>query len=202
MSALVDATAREFAVNRTDRNVMVDAGAGSGKTKILVDRVCTLVGVDGVPIRRIAAVTFTEAAASELRDRLRAELGVSHPEAVADLDAAAIGTLHSFARRILAEHPVEAGLPPVIEVMDEVASAVRMSRWWSTVRAELLADESMAAPVRTLMDAGVRVSALPGGKGPASLESLALALQNNWDLVEDYLKDVQPPPIPRSAYDR
>lgn len=89
MTTLVDADAREFAVRRTDLNVMVDAGAGSGKTKILVDRVCQLVD-EGVAIRNIAAVTFSEAAASELRDRLRAELSDTHPDQVADLDAAAI----------------------------------------------------------------------------------------------------------------
>lgn len=194
MTSLVDAKAREFAVTRTDVNVMVDAGAGSGKTKILVDRVCELVD-QGVAIRNIAAVTFTEAAASELRDRLRAKLADGHPVEVADLDAAAIGTLHSFARRILAEHPVEAGLPPVVDVLDEVASSVRMSRWWSTVRAQLLADDAMAEALRVLLDAGIRVSSWSNGRG-TSMESLALALQADWDLVEDHLQDVEPPSIP------
>lgn len=194
MTSLVDAAARESAVRRTDLNVMVDAGAGSGKTKILVDRVCQLVE-SGVPIRNIAAVTFSEAAASELRDRLRAELADRHPDEVADLDAAAIGTLHSFARRILAEHPVEAGLPPVVEVLDEVASSVRLSRWWSTVRAQLLADQAMAEPLRVLLDAGIRVSAWSNGRG-SSMESLALGLQNDWDLVEDHLQHVNVPEIP------
>ena len=194
MSGLVDVEAREFAVQRTDLNVMVDAGAGSGKTKILVDRVCQLVN-EGVAIRNIAAVTFSEAAASELRDRLRAKLSDTHPDEVADLDAAAIGTLHSFARRILAEHPVEAGLPPVIEVLDEVASSVRTSRWWSTVRARLLADDELAEPLRVLLDAGIRVSSWSGGRG-ASMESLALRLQSHWDLVEDHLPGLAAPPIP------
>ena len=195
MTFLVDAEAREFAVHRTDLNVMVDAGAGSGKTKILVDRVCQLVD-EGVAIRNSAAVTFSEAAASELRDRLRAELSDTHPDEVADLDAAAIGTLHSFARRILAEHPVEAGLPPVVEVLDEVASSVRMSRWWSTVRAQLLTDDALAEPLRVLLDAGIRVSSWSGGRGGASMEALALRLQSHWDLVEDHLSHVEPPPIP------
>ena len=195
MTSLVDAKDRELAGRRSDRNVRVEGGAGSGTTKSLVDRVCQLVG-EGKPIRSIAAVTFTEAAASELRDRLRAELADIDAEAVVDLDAAAIGTLHSFARRILAEHPVEADLPPVMEVLDDVASTVRLGRWWSTVRAELLADDAMSEPVSNLMDAGVRISALPGGKGAASLESLALALQNNWDLVEDHLAGAETPDIP------
>ena len=53
--------------------LFVKAGAGSGKTQALVDRVTTLVLRDGVPLRTIAAVTFTEKAGAELRDRLRVE---------------------------------------------------------------------------------------------------------------------------------
>lgn len=184
MTRLVDQDARDLAVKAIDRTVVVDAGAGSGKTKILVDRICELVGAD-VPIRQIAAVTFTESAAAELRDRVRADLAVEHPHAVADLDAAAIGTLHSFARRILAEHPVEAGLPPVIEVLDEVASSVRIDRWWSTVRSEMLSDDDIADALRILMDAGVKVSSR--SQWGVSLEKLALRMQADWDLVEDLL---------------
>jgi len=193
MTRLVDQDARDVAVKGVDRTVVVDAGAGSGKTKILVDRICELVGA-GVPIRRIAAVTFTESAAAELRDKVRAELAAEHPHAVADLDAAAIGTLHSFARRILAEHPVEAGLPPVLEILDEVASTVRINRWWSTVRGQLLADEDLAEAVRILLDLGVSVSSWSPW-GP-SLERLALRMQADWDLVEDLLAPLPPPDLP------
>ncbi len=193
MSRLRDQVDRDLAVTAIDRTVVVDAGAGSGKTRILVDRICELVGA-GKPIREIAAVTFTESAAAELRDRVRAELGRTHPHAVADLDAAAIGTLHAFARRILAEHPVEAGLPPVIEVLDEVGSAVRIDRWWSTVRSQMLADEDLADALRILMDAGVKVSSRSAWT--PSLEKLALRLQADWDLVEDLLADRDYQPIP------
>ena len=69
---LSDQAARDRIRDATDRTLFVDAGAGSGKTKALVDRVRTLVLRDGVPIEQIAAVTFTEKAAAELTDRLRA----------------------------------------------------------------------------------------------------------------------------------
>ena len=97
----------------TAATLFVEAGAGSGKTKSLVDRVLTLVLRDGVPLTSIAAVTFTEKAGAELRDRLRAafEAVWLRPDTradrtrasrrCADLDRAAIGTLHSFAQRIL-----------------------------------------------------------------------------------------------------
>src|SRR5690606_37887571 len=66
--------------------------------------------------------------------------------ALADLDSAAIGTLHSFAQRILTEHPVEAGLPPRIEVLDEVASAVAFDERWSRFLDRLLDDHAPAGP--------------------------------------------------------
>ncbi|HEU5065222.1 MAG TPA: UvrD-helicase domain-containing protein, partial [Gaiellaceae bacterium] len=133
---LVDEAARKRIREDTAATLFVEAGAGSGKTRALISRVQQLVVEDGVPIEQIAAVTFTERAAAELRDRLRARLEAAahhtsrdevheRAEAALDgLDMAAIGTLHSFAQRLLNEHPIEAGIPPLIEVLDEVASSV------------------------------------------------------------------------------
>ena len=66
-----DAAARHAIATQLDTTLFVEAGAGSGKTKSLVDRVLALVTVAGVPMREIVAVTFTEKAATELRDRIR-----------------------------------------------------------------------------------------------------------------------------------
>ena len=142
MSArLADAGARERVRTETGSTLFVNAGAGSGKTTALVDRVLQLVLHDRVPLRHIAAVTFTEKAGAELRDRLRvaferAVLRADATEAAArealdDLDQAAIGTLHAFAQRLLSEHPIEARLPPSIEVLDEIGSAVAFEDRWS-----------------------------------------------------------------------
>ena len=71
---LVDAPARLSAATELDRNVVVTAGAGTGKTRLLVDRLVHLLIGKGVPLRRIVALTFTEKAAGEMRLRLAARL--------------------------------------------------------------------------------------------------------------------------------
>src|SRR5215211_7330112 len=161
---LNDDDARRIIREDTDRTLFVEAGAGSGKTTCLVDRIARLVLEDGVPMRSIAAVTFTEKAGAELRDRLRAELehrgGEAAEEALDDLDGAAIGTLHSFAQRILSEHPIEAGLPPLIEVADELSSAVAFEERWAEQRRRLLDDDEIAEPLLLAMSAGVELDDL------------------------------------------
>ncbi len=187
---LTDAAARRQITERLDRTLFVEAGAGSGKTRSLIDRVvATVLAEDpAVPLRHIAAVTFTEKAGAELRDRLRgafedalaaadvdSERAQRAAEALDDLDAAAIGTLHSFAQRILGEHPVEAGLPPLIEVLDEVASGVTFDDRWIALRAELLDDASMAPALLLAMAGRMRLD---------DLRSMARAFTDDWDLLE------------------
>jgi len=192
-----DQAARDRIRSDRDRNLFVEAGAGSGKTRALVDRVEALVLDDGVPLEHIAAITFTEKAAAELRDRIRqrfeaviadlAGTGVTEAarSALQQLDGAAIGTLHSFAQRILGEHPVEAGLPPGVDVLDEIGSQVEFEQRWRVFLDELLDDTSMAPTLLTLEGAGVRLEAL---------RVLALQMAANWDLVEERLDfDAAPP---------
>ncbi|ACQ79827.1 UvrD/REP helicase [Beutenbergia cavernae DSM 12333] len=193
---LVDDAARSRIATDTSSSLFVEAGAGSGKTRSLVERVGTLVMDDGVPLAQIAAITFTEKAGAELRDRLRGEFervwrrarpggpqedparSSLAERALEDLDGAAIGTLHSFAQRILARHPVEAGLPPLIEVSDEVASGVAFDERWSVLQRELLDDEEMAPRLLLAMAAGVTFD---------HLRSLARAFGADWDLIEGHV---------------
>ncbi|WFG42340.1 UvrD-helicase domain-containing protein [Pseudonocardia alni] len=171
---IADQAARDRIRTDLDSTLFVEAGAGSGKTRSLVERIVALVA-SGVAMRHIAAVTFTEKAAAELRDRLRATLSeAGHTEALDELDGAAIGTLHSFARRILSEHAIEAGLPPLIEVLDPVASRVAADRRWDELQTELLDDPEAAPVLRLALAAGVRLD---------HLRALATNLDANWDLV-------------------
>ncbi|MEN3340886.1 MAG: hypothetical protein V7644_290, partial [Actinomycetota bacterium] len=195
---LQDDEARRQIREHTARTLFVEAGAGSGKTTSLVGRIATLVLEDGVPLARVAAVTFTEKAGAELRDRLRAEFERVGREAalethrtlanraLEDLDGAAIGTLHSFAQRILAEHPIEAGIPPLVEVLDEVGSSVAFTERWSAMLADLLDDDAMAQPLLLALALGVK---LP------QLRTLAQLLGSDWDLIEDRVLAADPMPF-------
>ena len=178
---------------RTDlgETLFVEAGAGSGKTSSLVDRVVSVVLTAGVPLRQVAAVTFTDKAAAELRDKLRTAFTArpepAAAEALNDLDTAAIGTLHSFAQRILAEHPIEAGLPPLIEVQDEVASGVQSDARWTTLRAELLDDEQLTDTMLLAMAGGVRLD---------DLRAMTATFNANWDLLGSRVIGAPVPDLP------
>ncbi|TCK22781.1 UvrD-helicase domain-containing protein [Pseudonocardia endophytica] len=183
----VDQTDRDRIRDDLDRSLFVEAGAGSGKTRSLVERIAALV-TSGVPMRKIAAITFTEKAAAELRDRLRDELdGRGAVVALDELDGAAIGTLHAFARRILSEHAIEAGLPPLLEVLDHVASQVAVDRRFDELQTELLDDPEMSSTLRLAFAAGLK---LP------HVRELYRAFDSEWDLVSERVDPTPPPTLP------
>jgi ATP-dependent helicase/nuclease subunit A len=186
-AVLPDDEVRDRIRHDLDSTLFVDAGAGSGKTTVLVDRIVRLIE-SGVPLRHVAAVTFTEKAAAELRDRLRESLEEAGlDEACRELDGAAIGTLHSFARRILSEHPLEVRLPPLVDVLDDVGSQVAADRWWRQLQIELLDDDETAPLIRLGLAADMKLD---------HLRELVMELEANWDLVEERLAGAEVPPRP------
>ncbi len=124
-----DATreARRLAVDPT-RNVALEASAGTGKTRVLVDRYVGLL-VSGVKPRNILAITFTRKAAAEMRQRILDDLARRHregsfdPELWRDIRASitdiTIATIDAFCLTLLREFPLEADIDPGFELADE-----------------------------------------------------------------------------------
>ena len=109
-----DIISRNRILEDTDKNFFVEAGAGSGKTTVLVGRMAAMVE-KGIDISKICAITFTRAAANEFYARFQKELAGSDSEnaarALKDIDLCFMGTIDSFCNMILSEHPVAAGIP-------------------------------------------------------------------------------------------
>jgi ATP-dependent exoDNAse (exonuclease V) beta subunit len=101
-----------------DGLVFVSAGAGTGKTRVLVERFARAVLERDVPPDGVLAITYTERAAAELAGRIRARLvAAGRPDLERGLDGAYISTIHAFCKRLLRRHALVAGLDPAFEVL-------------------------------------------------------------------------------------
>ncbi len=113
-----------LAIERRRGELLLDAGAGSGKTSVLVERFARAVHEDGIGVGQILTITFTEKAAAELRERIRVRLrDAGDDQAAHATESAWISTIHSFCARVLRTHALEAGLDPEFAVLDERESA-------------------------------------------------------------------------------
>jgi ATP-dependent exoDNAse (exonuclease V) beta subunit len=107
------------AIERRQGTLLLDAGAGSGKTSVLVERFARAVMEDGVEVGAILTITFTEKAAAELRERIRARLrALGAGEAARATEGAYISTVHGFCARVLRTHALAAGLDPAFAVLE------------------------------------------------------------------------------------
>ena len=128
------------AVQTLGKNILVSAGAGTGKTRVLVERILYLLRTQKAAITELLVLTFTEKAANEIKTRLSdglREMGLVGPRR--DLEKAAISTFHGFASRLLKEHPIEAGVDPDFRVIE-------------TEQAELLKEEAMGETIAKLFE--------------------------------------------------
>ncbi len=140
---------QERAVARRSESLLLAAGAGSGKTTVLVERFVRAVREDGVAPARILAITFTERAAGELRERVRERfLELGEREAARDTEAAFVSTFHGFCARLLRAHAVAAGLDPDFAILDEgLAGRLRGQAFGVALRAVLAGGGSEAVDV-------------------------------------------------------
>ena len=151
---LADAEARDRARGSSSAarrgRLLIEAAAGSGKTSVLVDRVLSYVLAGERSLHEMVVVTFTEAAAAELRLRLRRRLveELARPAADArepsadggradrlrgalrDLESARVGTIHALCFELLRQAPIEAGVDPFFRVADELESRLEFLEAW------------------------------------------------------------------------
>ncbi len=108
------------AIALREGNLLLDASAGSGKTSVLVERFARAVVQDGVDVQAILAITFTEKAAAELRERIRTRLrSLGAGDEARASEGAFISTIHGFCARVLRSQALTAGIDPEFVVLDE-----------------------------------------------------------------------------------
>ncbi len=115
----------QLAAVEAEGSVFVSAGAGTGKTSVLVERYVRAVCERGVDVESILVITYTRKAADELRSRIRAALHERGRHDLArELDGAWISTIHGFCNRLLRAHPFAAGLDPRFRELEDAGAAV------------------------------------------------------------------------------
>lgn len=117
------------AVETIDKNVAVNAGAGSGKTRVLVERYLYILENGDLDeeseIESILAITFTKKASQEMKERIRKNIKEKFPlnpkwrRMYRDLEKGSISTIHSFCSKILKENPIEANINPQFKVLED-----------------------------------------------------------------------------------
>jgi ATP-dependent helicase/nuclease subunit A len=171
--------------------VFVSAGAGTGKTRVIVERFVRAVCERGLPVDSILVITYTERAAGELRARIRSRLVESgRLDLARELDAAWVSTIHGFCHRLLKAHPFAAGVDPGFRVLDESQGRVLRSEAFGRALADFCRDgepdrlrllatyganglRRMITNVYETLRAAGRPLELPAGAGSALAEKVA-----------------------------
>jgi ATP-dependent helicase/nuclease subunit A len=191
---------------RSSKNLAVTAGAGTGKTTLLVSKILRKVLEENVPVERLLALTFTEKAANELKGRVRDELRKVGKDA--GLERAEIGTIHSFCSHVLRRYPIEAGVRPDFQVDEGEAFRRLFERSWTSFldrelgmearRPRVWQDLLRVTDLKTLEELAEGLCELtvpePRGDGAATLERFATsAAREAPDLADALAGQAEPP---------
>jgi ATP-dependent helicase/nuclease subunit A len=151
------------AVHCRQTSVVLSSGAGCGKTHVLTERYLSHLRHDGADVGQIVAITFTDRAARQMRERIRralraelhnatdaeAETWVRH---LRGLETAQITTIHAFAASLLRQHAVEAALDPRFDVLEDVLAAnLRVEALTTCLQELLVAQEQAGEDLRQLI---------------------------------------------------
>lgn len=204
--------AQEHAITSIQSNIAVTAGAGSGKTTVLVGRYLTLLE-SGLPVSQLVAITFTRKAAAEMSARLREDLEkrlntTTDPRhkklltaALQDMNAARISTIHSLCGDIVRANAAACGVDPSFKVLDEVQGKVLFNnardRVLRALGTKLDPDTASEAAVRVIYDYGlntvrsaldVELTAQPLGEAQ-TVEDILAAWMSAWRETFQYVRD-------------
>jgi ATP-dependent helicase/nuclease subunit A len=158
------------AAHTLDRHLSVTAGPGSGKTTVLVERYLEILRTQSVSVDNIVAITFTNRAANEMRERVRSRIDELLREAEGDerrrwlrhkrsLEGAVVTTIHGFCSRLLHEFPVEANIDPQFVLLDEHQAAMML---------EAVVDETLSDAIHHGNEKIVQLAQAVGGRGSLS----------------------------------
>jgi ATP-dependent helicase/nuclease subunit A len=184
---LPDHVDRDSAIANHHESIFIDAGAGTGKTETIVTRIVNqIVSNPEFGMSDIAAITFTEKAGAELRNRFRRRLEASKSEAnpkdidrietaIVSVDSAAIGTIHSFCKRILTDHSIAAKLPVGFKIGSESAGP-RKRILRARVVADLTLDSMTQEEQQALRDIDF---------GTRKMEELVVELDSKFAIVNE-----------------
>ena len=188
----VDQDARERARRDHGTSLVLEAGAGTGKTTLLVDRIEQIVRSGAARLDEIAAVTFTENAATTMKLRLRERLERARADparpaeeraraeaALEVLERAQVSTIHALCAALLGERPLECGVPPGFRVADDAEMDILFAEAWE----EWLTERLVAgdATLMAAVEAGIPLEADGWGER-SSLRGLARTLVDQRDL--------------------
>jgi ATP-dependent helicase/nuclease subunit A len=146
---------QDTAVTRREVSIVLSSGAGCGKTHVLTERYLSHLR-EGAEVGQIVAITFTDRAARQMRERIRkavlGELRAAREENEIErwarhlrgLETAQISTIHAFCGTLLRQHAVEAGIDPLFDVLDEVRAANLRAEAYADALQELLTSQSAA----------------------------------------------------------
>ena len=196
------------AAYQINKHISVTAGPGSGKTTVLVERYLHILREHSLSIDQIVAITFTNRAANEMRERLRTELHHMLRIATDDerrrwlnykrtLDGAVITTIHGFCARLLREFPIEARVDPQFLLLDEHRAAMMLELTVEEVLSDFISGGHVEISRLTLGVGRSRLAAALAqlyrdarGQG-LSLEELALATGRVHATEEDHARALE-----------
>lgn len=193
---------QQQAIDARNRTILVSAAAGSGKTAVLIERIVQLIS-EGYKVNRMLIVTFTKAAAGEMRQRLSSKLSqlalenpAKYAQALDDLEATEISTIHSFCQKVLRNHFQAIGIDPMMRVCDEQQRKALFDEAWLETFNTLLEDDSDQG-FMNLADAydQVRLKEMT-----ESLHDFLMSLPAPFDWLERAISQVQYKPYDRHPW--